>query len=139
MAGGGSGQGWGLIGRFKAWAKRFKRDGLTLWFAVRHPGTPLLPKLLAGLVVAYAFSPIDLIPDFIPVLGLLDEMVLLPGLIWLALRLMPAPVLAECRAQAQAWIDAARGRISNWWGAALVVALWVAGAAWLWWLFSQRS
>ncbi|MCR5869047.1 MAG: YkvA family protein [Aquincola tertiaricarbonis] len=129
--------GWWL--RFKAWARRFKRDGLTLWFAVRHPGTPLFVKLLAALVAAYAFSPIDLIPDFIPVLGLLDEMVLLPGLIWLALRLMPADVLATCRAQAQAWMDAARGRIASWGGAVLVVALWLAGAAGLWWLLSQRS
>lgn len=125
--------------RFKAWAQRFKRDGLTLWFAVRHPGTPRFVKLLAALVAAYALSPIDLIPDFIPVLGLLDEMVLLPGLIWLALRLMPADVLAACRAQAQAWMDQARGRMASWGGAALVVALWLAGAAWLWWLFSPRS
>lgn len=125
--------------RFKAWAQRFKRDGLTLWFAVRHPGTPRLVKLLAALVAAYALSPIDLIPDFIPVLGLLDEMVLLPGLIWLALRLMPADVLATCRTQAQDWMDAARGRIASWGGAALVVVMWLAAAAWLWWLLSPRS
>ncbi|WP_250194358.1 YkvA family protein [Aquincola tertiaricarbonis] len=122
-----------MMGRLRQWARQLKRDGLTLWFAVRHPGTPWPAKALAALVVAYAFSPIDLIPDFIPVLGLLDEMLLLPAFIWLALRLTPAPVLAECRAQAQAWMDAARGRITHWWGAALVVAVWLAAAAGLWW------
>lgn len=119
--------------RFKAWARHFKRDGLTLWFAVRHPGTPWPTKALAALVVAYAFSPIDLIPDFIPVLGLLDEMLLLPAFIWLALRWTPAPVLAECRAQAQAWLDASRGRINSVWGAVMVVAVWLAVAAGVWW------
>lgn len=125
--------------RFKAWAQRFKRDGLTLWFAVRHPGTPRVVKLLAALVAAYALSPIDLIPDFIPVLGLLDEMVLLPGLIWLALRLMPPAVRDDCRAQATAWLAAARGRMASWGGAALVVALWLACAALLWWWWISRA
>lgn len=122
-----------MIARLRHWARQIRRDGLTLWFAVRHPGTPWPAKALAALVVAYAFSPIDLIPDFIPVLGLLDEMLLLPAFIWLALRLTPAPVLAECRAQAQAWMAAARGRITLWGGAALVVGVWLAAAAGLWW------
>lgn len=122
-----------MIARLRHWARQIRRDGLTLWFAVRHPGTPWPAKALAALVVAYAFSPIDLIPDFIPVLGLLDEMLLLPAFIWLALRLTPAPVLAECRTQAQAWMAAARGRITLWGGAALVVGVWVAAAAGLWW------
>lgn len=122
-----------MIARLRHWARQIRRDGLALWFAVRHPGTPWPAKALAALVVAYAFSPIDLIPDFIPVLGLLDEMLLLPAFIWLALRLTPAPVLAECRAQAQAWMAAARGRITLWGGAALVVGVWLAAAAGLWW------
>ncbi|MEY8877527.1 MAG: YkvA family protein, partial [Leptothrix sp. (in: b-proteobacteria)] len=85
----------------RAWAKRIRRDALTLWLAARHPDTPWPAKLLAGVVVAYALSPIDLIPDFVPVLGLLDDLLLLPALIWLAVRLVPADVLAACRAEAE--------------------------------------
>ena len=88
----------------KAWARRIKRDGVTLWFAGRHPRTPWHAKALGLFVVAYALSPVDLIPDFIPVLGYLDDVLLLPGLIWLAVRLLPPDVLAECRAQAEAFV-----------------------------------
>ncbi|MEO6663932.1 MAG: YkvA family protein, partial [Rubrivivax sp.] len=78
----------------RAWARRLKRDGLTLWFAARHADTPWYAKALAMFVVGYALSPIDLIPDFIPVLGYLDDVLLLPALIWLTIRLLPLPVLA---------------------------------------------
>jgi uncharacterized membrane protein YkvA (DUF1232 family) len=71
----------------KAWANRLKRDGLTLWFAGKHPKTPWYAKALGMLVVAYALSPIDLVPDFIPVLGYLDDVLLLPGLTWLTIKL----------------------------------------------------
>lgn len=64
----------------RAWARHIKRDSMTLWFAYRDPKTPLLVKLLCVCVVAYALSPIDLIPDFIPVLGYVDDALLLPGL-----------------------------------------------------------
>ncbi len=73
----------------RQWARRIKRDGITLWFATRHPGTPWTIKLLGLFVVAYALSPIDLIPDFIPILGYLDDVLLLPGLIWLGVCLLP--------------------------------------------------
>ncbi len=75
--------------RLKSWARLLKSDVITLWFACRNPQTPWYAKLFTALIVAYAFSPIDLIPDFIPVLGLLDEMILLPVGIWLALKLIP--------------------------------------------------
>lgn len=118
-----------------AWARRLKRDALTLWFAARHPHTPWLAQALGWLVVAYALSPIDLIPDFIPVLGFVDDALLLPALIWLAVRLVPADVLQSCRAQADAWLADGQARPRSLWGAALVVGLWVAGAAGLWvWL-----
>ena len=68
---------------------------MTLWFACRHPATPWAPKILCLFVVGYALSPIDLIPDFIPVLGYLDDVLLLPGLIWLAVRLLPPAVWAK--------------------------------------------
>lgn len=118
----------------KAWAKRIKRDGVTLWFAGKHPRAPWHAKALGLLVVAYALSPIDLIPDFIPVLGYLDDVLLLPVLIWLAIRLLPPDVLAECRGQADEWMRMKGSKPSSRLGAILVVVLWIAigAAAWGW-------
>lgn len=76
----------------KSWAKRIKRDGVTIWFAGKHPRTPWYAKALGLFVVAYALSPIDLIPDFIPVLGYVDDLILLPILIWLTVKLLPPPL-----------------------------------------------
>ena len=126
--------------RLRAWARRTKRDGLTLWFATKHPNAPWASKALALFVVGYALSPIDLIPDFIPVLGYLDDVILLPGLIWLAVRLIPAPVLAECRQRADAWIAADNEKPRSRWGAAVMIALWVAAGIALWlWIAKLRS
>lgn len=125
-----------IFDNLRAWARRIKRDGMTLWFAGRHPATPWYAKAIAVFVVAYALSPIDLIPDFVPVLGYLDDVLLLPGLIWLAIRLLPPEVLAECRGQADAWMQAKGSKPRSRAGAALVVLLWLAIAAaagwWLW-------
>ncbi|QKV55279.1 YkvA family protein [Comamonas antarctica] len=125
-----------LNDRIKSWARRIKRDGVTLWFAARHPGTPWHAKALGLFVVAYALSPIDLIPDFIPVLGYLDDVLLLPALIWLAVKLLPAPVLAQCRVQADAWMAEKGAKPRSLAGAALVVMLWLGlgVAAWRWWM-----
>jgi uncharacterized membrane protein YkvA (DUF1232 family) len=122
----------------RKWARRMKRDAVALWFASRHAGTPWLPKALCVLVVAYALSPIDLIPDFIPVLGFVDDALLLPGLIWLALRLVPAPVLAECRAQAEAWIAERGSKPRSRAGAIGIVCLWLLLAALAGWWFWRR-
>lgn len=81
-------------------ARALKSDTLALYLAARHPETPWVARLLVAFAVGYALSPIDLIPDFIPVLGYLDELILLPMLLWLAVRLIPAPVMADCRARA---------------------------------------
>ncbi|SFC10522.1 Protein of unknown function [Polaromonas sp. OV174] len=118
----------------KAWAKQIKYDGVTLWFAGKNPRTPWHAKALGMFVVAYALSPIDLIPDFIPVLGYLDDVLLLPGLIWLAIRLLPPEVLAECRAQANEWMQAKGSKPRSWVGAALIMMLWlsIGVAAWFW-------
>lgn len=118
----------------KAWAKRVKRDGITLWFAGKSPKTPWYAKALGVFVVAYALSPIDLIPDFIPVLGYVDDVLLLPGLIWLTIRLLPPEVLRECRDQADEWIRIKGSKPTSRAGAALIVALWlvVAAGAWFW-------
>ena len=84
----------------KAWARRLKREVVALYLCYRDPRVPWYARLFAGAVVAYAFSPIDLIPDFIPVLGLLDDLVLVPLGVWLALKMIPPDVMAESRARA---------------------------------------
>lgn len=124
------------VDRLKRWAKHIKRDGVTLWFAAKRRSTPWYAKALGVLVVAYAFSPIDLIPDFIPVLGYLDDLLLLPGLIWLAVRLLPPDVLADCRSQADAWTKSQGQKPSSRIGAAVIVLLWIAVSVVLWtWVF----
>lgn len=112
--------------RLKRWARELEGEGLTLWFCCRHPGMPLLPKLLALLVVGYFLSPIDLIPDFIPVLGYLDELILLPVSIYLILKLVPEPVLIECRSAADAWIDQHRPKPRSITAAIVIMLLWMA-------------
>jgi uncharacterized membrane protein YkvA (DUF1232 family) len=124
-----------MFKRLKQRAQGLKRDGLTLWFAYRHPQMPLVAKIAAMLIVAYAFSPIDLIPDFIPVLGFLDEVILLPVFIWLTLNLAPETVVVESRSAALAWMDAHRPKPKNYIAAAVIIGLWSFGAWLLWrWL-----
>lgn len=122
--------------RLREWARRFKHEIVALWFCTRHPGTPLLAKVIAAALVAYAFSPIDLVPDFIPVLGYLDDLIILPAGIWLVLKLIPPPVLAQCREEAARWLakgsTAPRSRI----GAVIIIALW-ALLLWLAWRWAQ--
>ncbi len=110
---------------------------LALWKLMRHPQTPRAPKVVALLVLAYALSPIDLIPDFIPVIGLLDDVVLLPMGIALAVRLTPQPLWQACMLEAEASADKLP-RV--WWGALLVVLTWllIAGG-FAWWLASVFS
>jgi uncharacterized membrane protein YkvA (DUF1232 family) len=122
----------------KAWARRVKRDSVTLWFAYKAPATPLLAKALCVLVVAYALSPIDLIPDFIPVLGYLDDAILLPGLIWLAIRMLPDAVVDESRIKADAWLEANGRKPTSYFGAVLIVVAWAA-VAWALWRWYQQG
>jgi len=123
-----------MIERLKAWAAILKREGLVLWFASRDPRTPWYAKALALIIVGYALSPIDLIPDFIPILGFLDELILLPGAIWLAIRLVPEQVLVDSRARALAWMEAHRPRPRIWVAAVVIVLLWllVLWGLWRW-------
>ena len=124
-----------VFGVSPAWARRIKRDAVTLWFACRHPRTPWQAKALCIFVVGYALSPIDLIPDFVPVLGYLDDVLLLPGLIWLAIRMLPAEVVAACRAEADEWMSRTGSKPRSLWGAVIVVIAWLAMAwALLYWL-----
>ena len=115
----------GFLGKLKVWAKKIKRDGVTLWFAIKHPESPWCAKALGIFVVAYALSPIDLIPDFIPVLGYLDDVILLPGLIWLTIKMMPETVLMVCRAKADDWMNSEGAKPKSIWGAVLVICLWL--------------
>ncbi len=120
--------------RLKNWARHLKAETLALWFCCRHPGTPLIAKIAATLVVAYALSPIDLIPDFIPVLGYLDEVILIPIGIYLTLKLVPPHVIDECRAKARDHLAARQPKPRNYVAAAVIIALWVVvtWAAWRW-------
>lgn len=81
----------------RQWARDLKRDVVALWIAARDPRVPWYAKALAGATAAYALSPIDLIPDFIPVLGYLDDLLIVPAGIWLAVRLIPPALMAEFR------------------------------------------
>jgi uncharacterized membrane protein YkvA (DUF1232 family) len=117
--------------RLRDWARGIKRDTHAVYLAARDRRTPWYAKALALFIAAYALSPIDLIPDFIPVLGYLDELILLPLGLMLVVRLVPAEVMADARAAALA----AESRPSSRLGAALVVLLWIAAAALLLWLF----
>ncbi len=120
-----------MLDQLKARAGALKRETLALWYALKHPRTPLAAKIVAGIVVAYALSPIDLIPDFIPVLGLLDDIVLLPLGIALCIKLMPADVMAECRERARASLEQPR----NYAAAVVIAVIWIAALLLLgWWV-----
>ena len=107
------------------WAKQAKQDAVMLWFAYRHPLTPVMVKIISALAVAYALSPIDLIPDFIPVIGYLDELILLPCMVWLAMKLIPTDVKNACRQDAIDWLETHQGKPINRWGILLVGAVWL--------------
>lgn len=104
-------------------ARELKADTYAVYLACRDRRVPWGARVLAVVVVAYAFSPIDLIPDPIPVLGYLDDLILIPLGIALLLRLIPRAVMAECRERARA--EGARGRPTSWVAAASIVAIWL--------------
>ncbi len=109
----------------RSWARRLRTRVLALYLAARHPQTPAMARLLIVVVVAYPLSPIDLIPDFIPVLGLLDDVVLVPAGIWLAVRLLPAALWQACCTEAATRPQRlARSRVA----AGVIVAIWLAAA-----------
>ena len=111
--------------RLRRWAKLIKRDELTLWFACRDPRTPWWFKLLAFGIVAYALSPIDLIPDFIPIIGLLDDAIIIPLGVMVLLRLLPRDVRISSAERAE--VQRARGKkIVSWSGLILMLLIWLA-------------
>ncbi|RKK02866.1 DUF1232 domain-containing protein [Pseudoroseomonas wenyumeiae] len=121
--------------RIREWAGSIRRDVHALFLAARDPRTPWYAKAFALAVAAYALSPIDLIPDFIPVLGYLDEVILLPPAILLAIRLVPPEVMAEHRAAAMR----AQGQPSSRAGAAAIVGIWLLVAALVWWFWPHAA
>lgn len=116
-----------MLDGWRRWARRLKQEAYALYLASRDPRTPWYARLLAGAVVAYLFSPIDLIPDFVPVLGVLDDLILVPLGIALAVRLIPSNVLSACREEAGRVL--AQGKPVNRRAAAIIVGLWLALAA----------
>lgn len=121
-----------MFEKLKAFAKALKAEIAVLASALTDPRTPLSAKLLGAAVVAYAVSPIDLIPDFIPVLGYLDELILLPMALWAVRKLIPADVLAEHRAKVPPGTRLAKSRTA----AAVIVLIWIVSLVlvgrWLW-------
>jgi uncharacterized membrane protein YkvA (DUF1232 family) len=120
----------GAIVRLRRWAESITRDVLAVYLAGRDARVPWYAKALALAIAAYAFSPIDLIPDFIPVLGLADELVLLPLGIMLVVHMIPPDVMMQHRASAAAMLRRPNSRA----GAAVIMAIWFALAAATGWL-----
>jgi len=112
----------------QAWARVLKHDVLTLWFALKHPQTPWHARVCAAIVTAYALSPIDLIPDFIPVLGLLDDLILIPIGLWLLLKMLPDQVVSDSRQRAGAWLHQEQRKPRSLAGLIIVVSLWTLAA-----------
>jgi uncharacterized membrane protein YkvA (DUF1232 family) len=120
-----------MAGRLKTWARIVRRDVHALYLASRDPRVPWYAKVLALIVAGYALSPIDLIPDFIPVVGYLDDVILVPAGIWLVVRLIPPQLMDEHRVLA----DSAQDRPVSLTAGFVVVSVWVTFAALCCWLF----
>jgi uncharacterized membrane protein YkvA (DUF1232 family) len=118
------------VKRLREWARLLKRDTYALYLAARDPRTPWYVKALAAVVVAYAFSPLDLIPDFIPVLGYLDDLIIVPAGILLAVKLIPDHLMREFRAEA-----IRREKPTSRAGMVAIVLIWLTVAAFCVWLF----
>ena len=123
-----------MLSQLKDWARRLKRDSHAIYLAARDPRVPWHVKVLAVAVAAYALSPIDLIPDFIPVIGYLDDLILVPLGIWLVVALVPGEIMVECRAKA---CEAASRPISKG-GMAAIILLWISAALVLGWIAYVR-
>jgi len=108
---------------WKEKARALRRETYAVYLACRDPRVPWYGRLLAACIVGYAFSPIDLIPDFVPVLGYLDDLILIPLGIALLLKVIPSEVMAECREKAA--VAMASGKPTNWIAAGIIVAIWI--------------
>jgi uncharacterized membrane protein YkvA (DUF1232 family) len=118
-----------MIETWKQRARRLKAETYAIYLAYRDPRVPWYARLFVACVIGYAFSPIDLVPDFIPILGYLDDLILVPVGIALALKMIPPAVMAECREKAQGVM--AQGKPVNRAAAAVIIAIWLLLAAWV--------
>ena len=111
------------IKSWKTKSKQLKTEIVALYLASQHPGTPWYAKVLAALIIGYALSPIDLIPDFIPVVGYLDDLIIVPAGIALLIKIIPGDILEECRAKAQS--DLLNRKSKNWVAVVIIVLIWL--------------
>jgi uncharacterized membrane protein YkvA (DUF1232 family) len=116
------------IDMWKESVRKLKAETYALYLAYKHPQTPWYAKVFTGLVVAYALSPIDLVPDFIPILGYLDDLILVPLGIVFALKLIPTQVMTECRTQAKIALQQ-EGKPVIWFAPVVIIAIWIGLAA----------
>ncbi|MER2996067.1 YkvA family protein [Pontibacter populi] len=125
-----------MLSKWKEFVRKLKQDIYTLYLASRDPRIPFMAKAVLVLTVAYAFSPIDLIPDFIPVLGYVDDLLLLPLGIWLTIKLMPENVLEEYREKARQMLQ--KPQKSNYIMAAVIVIIWLLIGYWAYQAYISR-
>lgn len=116
-----------ILKTLKEQAGKLKVEIIALTYALRHPRTPWSAKALIVLVTGYALSPIDLVPDFIPVVGQIDDLILLPLGIAIAIKMIPKDVLSECRQKAEAGADMKQGK--NWIAGVIIILLWLSAVA----------
>jgi len=115
------------MARWHLAARQLRTETLALYFSIRDPRSPWYARLAGGVVLAYAFSPLDLIPDFVPVLGLVDDLILVPLGLWITLKLIPPQVMTDNRARARA--EMAEHRPVNWIAGVLIVLVWIVALA----------
>jgi uncharacterized membrane protein YkvA (DUF1232 family) len=118
-----------MFEKLKTWARQLKRKVFVLYFAYKDNRTPWYAKVFAICVVAYAFSPIDLIPDFIPILGYLDDIILIPLGVTFALKIIPKSVIQECTVQAEERMK--NGKLKNWLVGSLIMLVWIVVILWM--------
>lgn len=121
-----------ILDKLANWAQALRQDALTLWFCCQHPALPWLPKMLAACIVAYVFSPIDLIPDFIPVLGLVDELIIVPIGVSMTIKLIPADILHQSRERAREWLQEKKSKPRSYVGGVAIALIWLA-LLWITW------
>lgn len=110
-----------IFNSIKIWAKNIKRDVVTVYVAAHNPQTPIFIRVFALLIAGYALSPIDLIPDFIPILGYLDDVLIVPFGIWMIIKLLPQDILITSRKKAEEILVKPRSRIA----AGVIVVIWI--------------
>ena len=114
-----------MLQTVNAWAKRIKQQVRLLWAAYQHPECPIYVKALITFIVLYALSPIDLIPDFVPILGYLDDLILIPIFIWITIKLVPDDVRAQSREQAQQWLKSNQLKPKSYLGLFIILLIWI--------------